>query len=335
METKSSDGELIVRYLLGELPEEEQARVEDRAFSDREYMQNILAAESDLIDEYVRGELSDAARRQFESRFLASSERRQKVEFARALEQVVSETTTEEAAQLATARAPVSWRDSLSAFLRDLNPAAKLPMAAAALMVVIGVSWLVAETVRLRAQIARLDVEQQTRQHREELLQRQIADERARGGDLAAQLQHEREWRERSEEVTRQLERDQSERGPTKPSSRPAIVSLALWPGIPRSGVDRPQLVVPLAARLVRLRIGLERGDEYKRFRVELRTREGQEVLSQNNLHAQAARAGQAVVLNLLASVLNAGEYELALKGVTDRDEVEDVGYYYFSVRKN
>ncbi len=77
--------ELIVRYLLGELPEEKQSEIEDRAFQDQPYLQLILAVESDLIDEYVQGELSDSTRRQFETRFLASGERRRKVAFAKAL----------------------------------------------------------------------------------------------------------------------------------------------------------------------------------------------------------------------------------------------------------
>jgi len=38
--------------------------------------------------------------------------------------------------------------------------------------------------------------------------------------------------------------------------------------------------------------------------------------------------------LNLPASILSAGEYELALKGVTGDGRTEDVGYYYFDVLK-
>lgn len=85
--------ELIARYLLGELTEEQQVEIEDRAFSDEEYLASITSVEDDLIDEYVRGGLSAAKRQRFESRFLASAERRKRVEFARALRIVVSEST--------------------------------------------------------------------------------------------------------------------------------------------------------------------------------------------------------------------------------------------------
>jgi hypothetical protein len=83
--------EFIARYLLGDLPEEQQVEIENRAFSDQGYQRNITAVENDLIDEYVRRELSDTQRRQFEDRFLASADRRRRVEFARTLATVVSE----------------------------------------------------------------------------------------------------------------------------------------------------------------------------------------------------------------------------------------------------
>ena len=51
---------LISQYLLGELPEEQQVEIEDRAFSDKDYLAAITTVENDLIDEYVRGELSAA-----------------------------------------------------------------------------------------------------------------------------------------------------------------------------------------------------------------------------------------------------------------------------------
>ncbi len=331
METKSLNGKLIVRYLLGDLPEEEQARLEDLAFSDREYLQNIQAVESDLIDEYVRGELSDSERRQFERRFLASFERQQKVEFARALAKIVPEAGTEEAAQPAMAFAPTSWWDSFIASLRGLNPAFKFSMAAAAVMLVIGASWLITETLRLRAEVAQLQAQQQSRQRQEEILQQQAASARERSEDLAAQLERERERRERSEELARQLERDQSRE---KGAGLAFIASLFLPPGIPRGDADRPKLVLPRTARGARLQIGLERGDEYESFRAELHTHGGRKVWSQDNLRARTSRAGRSVILNLPVSLLDNGEYELALKGVIAKEKVEDVGYYYFDVLK-
>jgi hypothetical protein len=328
METKSLNEGLIVRYLLGDLPEEEQARLEERAFENRRYTEDIVAVESDLIDEYVRGGLSNAERRQFEQRFLASAERRRKVEFARALAQVASAPAAEAAAQPAT----IHWWEAVIAFLRGSNPAFQFSMAASALILVLGISWLVMETIRLRSQVTQLQAqqqtEQQTRQRQEEALRQQAASASARSEDLAAQLERERE---RREELARQIERDQARESSAGASF---IASLFLPPGIGRSGAERPKLIVPQAARAARLQIGLEREDEFKSFRVEIRTAQGQESLTQDRLQPRQSRAGRIINLTIPGNVLNAGQYELTLKGVTDAGQTEDVRYYYFDVLK-
>jgi anti-sigma factor RsiW len=338
METEAINEELIVRYLLGDLPEEEQVLIEDRAFSDRECARAIVAVENDLIDEYARGELSDADRRRFERRFLVSAERRRKVEFARALATLVPEATTADADQPAAERtmdfAPASWLQSLKASLNRLNPAFKISIVAgatAAAMLLIGVSWLISETARLRAQVAQLQAERQARQDQEESLRQQTAAERARSEGLVSQLQRERERRERSEELARQLERDHPREGSNGLS---IIASVFLAPGLPRGDANRPKLLVPQAARLARIQIGLEREDEYKSFRVELRTAKGQEVWTQDDLRPRPSRAGRVLNLVVPGNVLGAGEYELALKGVIDQQKTEDVRYYYFDALK-
>src|SRR5215831_15434923 len=85
MRSERVDEALLIQYLLGELPDAEQNRVEDRAFTDPEYLGVIEAAETDLIDDYVMGRLNNERRVQFERRFLNSPQRRRKVEFARSL----------------------------------------------------------------------------------------------------------------------------------------------------------------------------------------------------------------------------------------------------------
>ena len=54
MATDLNSENLIARYLLGELSEEQQVEIEDRAFADQKYLASITAVENDLIDEYVR-----------------------------------------------------------------------------------------------------------------------------------------------------------------------------------------------------------------------------------------------------------------------------------------
>src|SRR5262245_34635249 len=152
MRSERVDEVLLVKYLLGNLTEEEEARVEDQAFTDREYLSALEAAEADLIDAYVRGELSQADRRGFERRFLVSPRRRSKVEFARALAVVSSE-----AGPLAAAATqPPAWQVLRDA-IRGWNPVLRLAGGLAGLLCVAGTSWLAVENLSMRSRMAALE----------------------------------------------------------------------------------------------------------------------------------------------------------------------------------
>lgn len=311
---------LISQYLLGELSEEQQVEIEDRAFADREYLASITAVENDLIDEYVRHELSDADQRKFESRFLASAERRKRVEFAKALARVPAEVPVTEK----TVVSQWSWRESLYAFLSGLNPAARFAFAAAMLILVVGGAWLLTTTLRLRSQLTQLQAENQSRQS-------QIEAERRRNEELNARLNQEKQQREQTDESLRQLSETAD---PTNPPPRPVIASLTLLPGISRGGGDKPSLTIAGDARLVRLNIGIDPEEQYKNFAAELRTTAGRQVWNRENLAARNRGGARAIGLTLPASVLKSGEYELKLSGLKEGGAAEDIGFYYFDVKR-
>ena len=315
---------LIARYLLGDLPEEQQVAIEDRAFADKDYLALVTAVENDLIDEYVRHELTTTERQQFERQFLASAERRKRVEFAKALARVpaIPERT------VVSERAQWSWRDSLYAFISGLNPAARFAMAAVILLLLVGGAWLLTETLRLRRQLTQLQAQNQARQNE---LQQQVEAERRRGEELNARLTQEQQQREQSEESLRQL----SETGDaTNPPPRPIVAALTLLPGLSRGGGDKARLVMPEAARLVRLQIGIDPDEPYKTFAVELRTAAGRQVWTRENLSARTRGRTHAVSLTLPAAALKSGDYELRLSGRKEAGESEDVGFYYFDVKR-
>jgi hypothetical protein len=326
MAAEPNNERLIARYLLGELPEEQQVEIEDRAFEDKDYLATITAVENDLIDEYVRHELSETDRRKFENRFLASAERRKRVEFARSLASLAaSEATVAEKPSLAR----VSWRESLDGFVSSLNPFGKLALAAITLLIVAGGAWLFTHTLRLRTQ---LQAQNQSRQAERQALEQQIEAERKRNEELAARLNQEKQQREQSDESLRQL----SETGnTTTPAPRPVIASLTLLPGISRGGGEKPALALPENARLVRLQIGIDAEETYKTFAAELRTTGGRQIWTRENLKVGSRRGARSIGLMLPATALKPGEYELKLSGVAEGGGTEDIGFYYFNVRKN
>src|ERR1041384_1233597 len=312
---------VIARYLLGDLPEEQQVAIEDRAFADKDYLALITSVENDLIDEYVRQELSPTERQQFERQFLASAERRKRVEFAKALARGPERTVVSETAEW-------SWRDSLYALISGLNPAAQIAFAAVMLLLLAGGAWLLTETLRLRSQLTQLQAQNQAQQNE---LQQKVEAERRRNEELNARLTQEQQQREQSEESLRQL----SETGDaTNPPPRPVIAALTLLPGLSRGGGDKASLVMPQDARLVRLQIGIDPNEPYKSFAVELRTAAGRQVWTRENLTARTRGRARAVSLTLPASALKSGDYELRLSGHQEGGESEDVGFYYFDVKK-
>jgi anti-sigma factor RsiW len=292
-----------VKYLLGHLTEEEQAEVEDRAFADEGYRSALEGTEADLIDAYVRGELSPSDRRSFERRFLPVPERRRKVEFARALATIASDSKTPEL--------PAAERRSVLRAFREWSPAFQFAAGLAALIVVAAGAWLVSENAASRSRVASLEVERRGFEAREQSLRQQLSEEQTRSAALAAQKP-----------------------SPSEADRAPLIASLVLLPGLSRSQARVEQLVLSPGAQIARIEIQIEPRDDFPRFRAELRTKSGDEVLSQGNLAKRKSGSGFAVSIDVPASVLVVGEYEMALKGIAADRTTQDVGFYYFAVQR-
>ena len=304
MDIKSPDEALLTRYLLGHLTEEAQVQVEDRAFADPDYLAVLEAVEADLIDAYVRGELPRAERPAFERRFFTSPRRLGKIEFARALAPLAAE-----APVLRPAVSPGgAWWANLFA-----NPSFGLRFATGlvALTVTAGVGWLAVENAGMRSRIAALESQGRELQVRNETAERQLSAEKSRANSLTSEQQ-----------------KQQSSRR----AAAPVIASLVLLPGLTRAETSRARLVIPPSAQLARIEIQLEARDAYPRFRAELRTLDGQEVLTRGDLPRYQTAAGSSVSFDVPASALGAGDYELELQGISADRTAQELGYYYFRV---
>ncbi|HSB10807.1 MAG TPA: hypothetical protein VLM38_15065, partial [Blastocatellia bacterium] len=109
----NDDGDLR-RYLLGELNEAEQQRLEERLLTERELFDLLPVIEDELVDDYLGGQLSSDERGRFESYFVSTPDRRRKLSFAMALRRyVTAEGETEApATEAATATRSVVGRSS-------------------------------------------------------------------------------------------------------------------------------------------------------------------------------------------------------------------------------
>ncbi len=183
MNVKASNETEAIRYLLGELTEAEQARLEERFFHDSELSELLSETEDDLIDQYVREELSGRERERFERHFLVSERRREKVEFARALLQAEKAAASEDI----NSERPLSWWHAMLAALRAPRPALSYSLAAAALLFLLGGLWLFSEMRQLRREVAQMAAERGARERQNDQLREQTREQRQLSDELAAE----------------------------------------------------------------------------------------------------------------------------------------------------
>ena len=83
----SANEEMTLRaYLLGELEDNEQLKLEERLLSDGDFFELLQIVEEELIEAYMRERLSDHERRKFETYFSAAPQRKRKLRTAKALD---------------------------------------------------------------------------------------------------------------------------------------------------------------------------------------------------------------------------------------------------------
>src|SRR5215204_6709764 len=87
------DTQKLKNYLLGELPAADAEAFDELSFTDEKFGADLNAAENDLIDAYLTNDLSVADLKKFESVYFATEHRREKIEFARALQTFAAKET--------------------------------------------------------------------------------------------------------------------------------------------------------------------------------------------------------------------------------------------------
>src|ERR1041385_537041 len=75
------------RFLLGQLPPEEQGRIEELAFENPDTFTFLQSVENDLIDEFIQGDLSPVEEQQFKKHFLSLPGSRNNLKISRMLQQ--------------------------------------------------------------------------------------------------------------------------------------------------------------------------------------------------------------------------------------------------------
>jgi hypothetical protein len=297
MKLATNNEKQLIQYLLGQMRQEDQARIEEQYLADPDFHQELRATERDLIDQYVHGELSKAKHEQFEKYFLLSPSRRQKVEFARALMQSLAQAP-------AVADRPVSSQERLSGWaslLQLLSGRHRVWLSAAATVVILFGGWLLIVNRQTPNEVA------------------QIPDPRP--PDVSGQ-----------QKPPTPSPPDVVE--PRRPDPAPPVqvATFVLTPGLIRN-VDETRTLIIEGNVQVNLQLILETGG-YTSYRAMLRTAEGDEIWSQDRLKPRSTKSGQAIIVNLPASRFSSRDYTIKVSAVTTEGDVEEVSSYYFRVNR-
>jgi hypothetical protein len=343
MKRKSEDAEVLVRYLLGELPEAERARIEQRFFTDEDYYEQVLAVEDELRYDFVQGRLAPARRASFERRILSTGRDQDGLGFPEALlsslaarrKDILQSTQRPSESPLRPAGQDI-WDRIRARFQtgQATNPMTrakglKVAFSVVGIILVAAFCLVIQRAIAYRRQLDQVSQELAT----ERRLRAQIEAQTGRIAELDQEVDHERSRRiELENEVARQNRQIEQMGQKTEPSV--PFLSFILSAGLTRDSGSLKRLVLPAATRQVRLELSLREAGEYTAYDATVRTAEGKAVWRQGRLKRVRAGANEMVVLSVPAGVLAPGDYEVRLDGVTPGAGAENVDTYYFTVAK-
>ncbi|MBZ5536632.1 MAG: hypothetical protein LAO31_11810 [Acidobacteriia bacterium] len=311
-------------YLLGQIPEEEKAALEEGYFADDRRFEDLLMVEDELIDDYVLGALSAEDRALFEKAYLTVPQRREKVEIAKGLIKALGPGTRALNPEGSSSAARSSWgQNSLLGFFRAQGPLVRFAVIAGGLIVVVGTSLLIDETIRLHSRLNNLQIDQEALKRQAQSEREKFIEQQTQSNQMKVELE-----RERSRRL--QLEKEQNRSTPMSAS----IVSFDLFPGLSRDIGESRRLIVPKSAEWVRFRLALEEESRFETYSVALQTVEGKGLWSQNELRPIASRRGRVIVVQLRPAQLPEGDSILMLSGTLSTGERRELADYVFSILK-
>ncbi len=202
-------------------------------------------------------------------------------------------------------------------------------MAAAILLLVLGVVWLIGGYWRLHHQLNEALTDQGLARENEQDLARQLAEERSRGGGLSDELRREQDQRASLERQLGSLRAQRERSAFGAGSSEPTVTSYLLSPGLLRGAGDMERVILPSGSSLVRLQLDIE-VDDYESYRAALHEAEGVELWTQSKMKAETTGERTVVVLTLPSQILPHGDYHLRLSGLATGGDFELLARYYF-----
>jgi hypothetical protein len=295
--------DLLRKYLLGQLRQEDQERLEERLMTDAGFVEYLQAFESELADEYAAGLLRGADKEAFEKVFLAHPTRQRQLEFARTLQLFAQKS------HLPLVFPQKTWT-SIFASLRPY----RFAMITSCLIVLVGGIWIGSYITDLQRQLLSVTAQQSELEREHQNLTRNLQQELAE-----------------KDRLREELESLHSASSPTQGSRVLSFVTVSLMPGVVRDAGGLQRVVIPSGTDAARLDLVLET-DEFPAYEAVLQTPEGNPVWTQKGLRSIKTQAGGTLSILLTREILKPQDYVLRISGVPAAGSPEPVSTYYFRV---
>jgi len=285
--------ETIRRFLLGELSESEQPLFEQQLFADTGLDARVQLAEIDLADDYAFERLNAADRALFEEKYLVTAKRQRALNVSTALRD-----------RFSSNRATTPWSEKSTVLRRwrlpfGFNrPAWKIAFGVLILLILFGTVLVVIKEPRLTQQITN-----------------KINPRRSASRSSPQEVHH---------PTNTSSPEHQTTPAPMPPheSANPLTESAELFPSPPDLG-KIPTLTLPNGENsVVRLRLAVL--DQTVPYRAEVLIIDGKSVFSVDWL------TGPPFNVDVSASLLKSGKYQIRLSDSRDRSKREVASYYFW-----
>jgi hypothetical protein len=325
---KTKQEDLMIRYLLGDLTEEEQTQIEELFLADNEYFEQLAAVEDALIDDYAQGALNEYERRKIESLLLSSPRQAREIEFVKDLISYVSAHPSVEQNEQSSIQSerPGKLR-SLLALLRVRNPGKRFSIAVALLLIAFGL-YMAFWNLTLQRKIARMEAQQAVLEKSDQELQQQIGKQENSHEAIVQELEAERRKRDQLEQELAALQESRLQNS----TNDIAILDLRTDSASRGGGELRVVRIRPELSRL-QIRINLGGKGDYKSYGAVIKTFDGREVWSRNQINPGQANLGR-LILTVPASVFANDDYILTLRGQTKAGDIVEIGDYSFRIKR-
>jgi len=316
--TDSEEQEAVmVRYLLGQSPEEERAQVEERYFSDGAYFDQLLALEDSLIDDFVTGRMPAEQLSAFRE---SLSGRQDDIGFTRALFQSVTQKKLDRPAPEHALRLPTPQRPvvgSTRSFLFWAALIAALVIVAIGLALFLRNQMLQNRVSETEAQLVRLHEEK-------DAAERELSQARSQSESSARELEIERNKRIDGESSLQKKGRAGS---PNVSSDFRTIVLGSAFKLRGATGATR-EVRVSENVRWLRLVVSVEVYGKYESYRISIKRAGESELFDSGSLTPPGGLHKLAITVP--ATNLTPGDYIVTMYGerpAAARTELEQYSF--------